>query len=270
MNTGTRIKSFTHPVARIFNWVAYAALFLLPAFLDSDYNFAKSKLPEFTHGTIEWFSAWSFFVLLPTGLVAFTTDRYLRGSLPKNVDRAVKSLLDGFHSAAFPTDDSNIDHRVTIFRYKSIPLSNIWYGKKPWGGWLIPYERSGQFSRKSRARFYAPKDRPNRAEGFASKVFTSGNCEYLPNLVNPATSPKNAAHYARQTGVPLVWVNSRVKKGDPMPRCLWGTPIEVNGQTWGVIIVDSVKTSLSGSDELKKSFGNTGICLSHLLNKEQE
>lgn len=187
------------------------------------------------------------------------------------VDEAVKGLLDNFRLSAFPLEDPEIEHRVTLFRHEQWHFSwaRLLKFRNPAAGWLIPYERAGDFSLRSSTIFFAPKEEPDRCEGFAGKVFRNKNCEYLYGLpkIDDKAPDEDVTDYVRETNSPEEWVRQRVVKGKSLPRSFWGFHIEVDGSVWGVLLVDSRSERLQGKDELKEQFLPVGLCLSKILSR---
>lgn len=239
------------------------------ASLKADQDWLKSNIPvlvapaEFVVNTA--------FLTLPLCTIASA----LTGVRKKNkaidgIERTVKSLLNDFRGSAFPEDDPEVDHQITLFRHQKWGWRrfNIFKGQMPWHGWLVPFARSGEFGQISKTRFYAPMHNPDKIEGFAGKIFRNKNCEYilgLPDLNSSNTGKKNKAKYARATNVSLSWVEKRIESKQRFARSFWGVHIEVDGKIWGVLLIDSKASNLKGKNELKSEFRQTGLALSTLL-----
>ena len=208
---------------------------------------------------------------LPIAVILLALSGLIRQHLvPSRIDLAIKKLLDDFRARAFPVDDPQVTHRVTLFKHCRMHLPMLWYWHLPWSGCLLPYERAGEFTLKSRTFFFAPKDDPDNAQGFAGTVFKNKRCEYvskLPALVRESgTSTRR--RYAEATGVDDAWIRARLRRNYVFPRCMWGIPVEVDGsRIWGVLVIDSRAPELPEVDQLKEIFKPLGGCLSKLLGK---
>lgn len=217
------------------------------------------------------FIANTAFLTLPICTIASA----LAGARKRNkaldgIERTVKSLLNDFRRSAFPEDDPEVDHQITLFRHRKWGWKrcNILKGQMPWHGWLVPFERSGEFGQDSKTRFYAPMHNPEKIEGFAGKIFRNKNCEYipdLPDLNSTNTGKKNRVRYANATNVSISWVNKRIQSKQRFARSFWGVHVEVDGKIWGVLLIDSKASNLKGKNELKTEFRSTGLALNTLL-----
>lgn len=82
-----------------------------------------------------------------------------------------------FRDRAFESPENPYANRVTLFRHQSWCFKwaalgkMLKEGKCIWNGWLVPVERSGDMPQNPRVAFYAPRDWPKMAEGFAGTVF---------------------------------------------------------------------------------------------------
>ncbi|MDZ4406181.1 hypothetical protein [Prosthecobacter sp.] len=218
------------------------------------------------------------FWFLPLCTIIAAMSLAMRGSLlPSATERAVKALLDDFRRNAFPAINDEMQYRVTLFRHAwsfTSPFGWLKW-KMPWHGWLVPFERSGIFTLNTKVRFFAPLDAPDQCEGFAGRVYATGGCQYvfdLPELRAGQVSPPQGTleRYAGSTNVPVNWVTKRMKRGQTFPRSLWGIPIEVGGQRWGVLVVDSRNSRIRNHDNLKEEFETIGLCLNRLLSNRQD
>lgn len=164
---------------------------------------------------------------------------------------SVHKLLDKYRGMVFTITDQDAEHehRLTLFR-RTCCLLWIWpfrcrfwpWGKRrfPWSGWLAPVERSGQTTQRTGTVFLVPDDADN-VEGVAGQTWSRNKVVHVKNLPDLSTTPtpEQIAEYARNTWVSEDWVKQRLRSGKPFSRCLYGVPIEVDGERWGVIILDS-------------------------------
>jgi hypothetical protein len=160
---------------------------------------------------------------------------------------AVHYLLDEYRQQIFGTDpakskDPDYYHRVTLFKH--VWLRPTLRGR-PWGGWMIPVERSGQRTKSGIARFRASEHEPDRAQGVAGQTWARSrpvSVYGLPDINVPAPLPEECERYATEGLVPQHWVYRRKRnrmKGASNGRAFFGIPIEVEGRTWGAVVIDS-------------------------------
>jgi hypothetical protein len=213
-------------------------------------------------------------IFLPMAVILVAITSTVRLHLvPSRIDLAIKKLLDDFRTRALPVDDPQVTHRVTLFKHCRMHLPLIWRGHLPWSGCLVPYERAGEFTLSTRTHFFAPKNNPDNAEGFAGIVFRNNRCEYRTNLPQLVVTSGGATRkrYADASGVDDKWVRRRMRKGYVFPRCFWGIPVEGEGsKLWGVLVIDSRAAVLPDADQLKELFKPLGGCLSKLLGKRSK
>jgi hypothetical protein len=208
------------------------------------------------------------YLVIPIGTVIVgCLQLYKRHVGHPSVWNAVHSWLDAFRANVFEDYPAEQDHRVTLFKHKDYHLS--WYTlfRKPWLGFLIPIERSGEVTQNPSVIFSAPRSNPNRAEGIAGYIWKTKECHYVCNLpeLNDASSDKTCKTYSRKSKTNKKYVLKRAKTGKPFARSFWGTPVEVNGKCWGVIVIDSRHPELAGKDEIKAIFQPMASVLGKLL-----
>lgn len=145
-------------------------------------------------------------------------------------------------------------HRVTLFRHCKVKLrlgkarsKNVaWpWGKKcnPWSGWLYPVRRSGHTSKNSEIVFLAPDD-ADRAEGVAGRIWSQAKPQSLHvpkgSFGNGDTwDEQTKRNYEKATHLPSGWLTQRGTDCHTLALSFWGIPIEVKGQRWGVLLIDS-------------------------------
>jgi len=147
----------------------------------------------------------------------------------------VHSYLDSFREEAFNVglDDAQHHHRVTLFRYKPW----YWHFRRwPWSGWLVPVERSGHTTQASISVYRAPDD-ADKAEGVAGMTWARRRIVNVSNLPDLSEDPSrdDMQRYAKATGMNL----EVVKKKRPKARSFCGIPVEIKGEVWGVLVLDS-------------------------------
>jgi GAF domain len=147
----------------------------------------------------------------------------------------VHYLLDTFREHAFEKERGAPLHynRVTLFKHVRFRWALC---KWPWSGWLIPMERSGHTTQKSRTAFLVP-DNADLVQGIAGQTWAQNSVvmvNELPDL-NGSPSPERFDEYARKTWVSVRWLQRRSQHG----RAFCGIPVEVKGRMSGVIVIDS-------------------------------
>jgi len=84
---------------------------------------------------------------------------------------------------------------------------------------------------------------PDNAEGVAGQTFVRRRTIPVSQLpeINAESSEKDLETYCRRAFVPYEWVKKRLNNKTPraMPRSLLGIPVEVGGDPWGALVVDS-------------------------------
>lgn len=202
--------------------------------------------------------------ILPSLLVLVPAVNVFKGFIgnPKDWEQ-VHELLDQLRNRHFNSaDDAHFqNHRVTLFRYYRTCVS---LRRWPWtGGWLRPVERSGHTSRNTKCLFRAPDD-GERCEGVAGAAWSKSGHVYLSGLDDMRAGPseEQIAIYARKTNVSP----ERIKKDPPQGRSFWAIRVEVNGVPWGVIVVDSIQTTLR-RQILTQEFGSIAKPLSRILSR---
>jgi GAF domain-containing protein len=154
----------------------------------------------------------------------------------------VHQLLDEMWDYAFASeaDAPYHKHRVTLFRYFRWHLCPR---KWPGSGWLVAIERSHHLTRQGIMYFRAP-DQAQEAEGIAGHTWTQRGIVEVSSLPSLEGNPNEDAirEYAERTWLPHEVVAAR----RPVARSYLGIPVEVDGNPWGVIVIDSA------SDEIRR------------------
>jgi hypothetical protein len=174
--------------------------------------------------------------MIPAILIGAPVILWLRSYFDRRRAAWVHELLDTLRDHTFTGQqfEHEQNRRVTLFRYR-------WFNWRRWpffGGWLIPYERSGHQTRKTDAIFYAPDD-GEKAEGVAGRAWSRKRKVYvpgLPGLREPSVSDEDFEKYSREA----FCSEKRLRNKPPQARSLCGVPVEVGNKQWGVIVVDSV------------------------------
>ena len=178
-------------------------------------------------------SAWLSIPVLTLGLGLMQAARSMIG--PPWIWETVHYLLDRLQEHVFEQQVGTPlhYHRVTLFRYVRLRPS---FCRWPWSGWLVPVERSGHTTRKSRSVFLAPDD-ADRVEGIAGQTWAQKSVVIVENLpdLSGTHSLRLLEEYAHKTWVSVEWLQSRTQHA----RSFRGIPVEVKGRLWGVIVLDS-------------------------------
>lgn len=197
------------------------------------------------------------------------------------VDGVVKRLLNKFRDESFPAGDAYVTHRVTLFKHCTWYFGRFWVGtifnalfseherwRWPWSGWLVAYERAGDYHLDSNAHFFAPLGDVDKAEGFAGRLLRERlafKIEDMPEITENSND-NDKRRWLEMAEVQPAYLEEKLKLKRPIPRSFWGTYIEVDSTCWGVLVVDSRSSKLP--KQLEKNFAPTGTCLSQLLSKK--
>lgn len=158
--------------------------------------------------------------------------------------QAVQRLLDEFQQELFrghPSDPLD-HHRVTLFKHGRSWCNCLLFWKGP--DQLRAVGRSNHLTRKRIQAFHAPDD-PEKCEGVAGKawrrkgwVCVPPTSSRLPTLTkNP--KPVELDDYCRETGSTAKKVREALQSGRGVAQSFAALAINLNGQRWGVIVVDS-------------------------------
>jgi len=174
-------------------------------------------------------------------------------------------LLDEVQGRIFSKQDPVFQHRVTLFRHRRF----VWCRRKwPWSGWLVPVERSFYMSRKSKVCFRA-SDEGDHCEGVAGWAWATRSRYYVTNLpdLTQRSQQQDIEDYAKQSHVPVEWVKEKLAQNKPLPRSLYGIPVERSGKVWGVIVVDSRHKEILSQTEIDAFYERSAGILSRVLEK---
>jgi len=150
----------------------------------------------------------------------------------------VHELLNDFRNKIFSDAGSEYQHhhRVTLFKHSRW----VWCVRRwPWSGWLKPIERSGHTTQSSRALFRAP-DNSDDCEGIAGLAWCANGAlkvDKLPDL----NSAEALQDYSKRTGVTVSYLQENL----PKSRSFYAVRVEVKGDPWGVLVIDSRKDTFN-------------------------
>jgi hypothetical protein len=158
----------------------------------------------------------------------------------------VNYLLEEYRNALFdkhPTakDDPEYYHRVTLFKYVGWRWAlALW----PWNGWMVPVARTGHVTKSRRIpRFRVSMHDPDKAQGVAGQTFVRNKMIPVFGLpeITPTSGDADLEKYSNKAFVSIEWLRKRQNGRNfrPLSQSLLGIPVEVGGEPWGVLVVDS-------------------------------
>lgn len=205
------------------------------ASLKADTGAIAANLGAWPATAVAFMQAWAWLVTPGVLLAIPLLDWVRRLNGDPKVWRIVHDVLDAFRDKVIDSDpnDEIHQHRVTLFRHSGWAfVLRRW----PWSGWLVPVERSGHTTQKTDIIFRAPDD-ADHAEGIAGLTWSRNKVVYVEDLPDLSSDGSEAAIelYALRSHMSP----SLVRQRRPRARSLCGIPVEVNGQLWGAIVVDS-------------------------------
>lgn len=172
-----------------------------------------------------------------------------------DVWKEIKFILDRYQEKCFPDNKEKDLHRVTLFRLEKRSLFRRHWSSKNWlnfrghcrlfSNFLVPVLRSGHINGKSNTFFQVGSDQ--NYEGVAGLAFRQKSqvtVKNLPDLSSPLMEKvkdrkRLITEYAQQTNCKREMIEKWVGLGKTVPRSIAATPVEVNGQIWGVLVLDS-------------------------------
>lgn len=205
---------------------------------------------------LEFLFAWGWLAVPLLGLASLRIAS-LRRKLDRSLqDEFVIETLTRFHEIVKPAGADHTNFRITLFKYKECKwreAKGLEVGGHKSTGYLVAVARSGPFRNKSRSKWHVSLDRPSLNEGFAGLVFGTGTVHLKEQLVIYQTLVKNQGArdaYARATGVSTEWLDAKLQTSEAaeLPRALWGSPVEIEGVPWGVLLVDSTMPKIGTAE----------------------
>jgi len=218
---------------------------------------------QFLKGPVEGIqhTAW---VTIPLLTIALGIAQIARNQIgPPWVWEHLHMLLDSFQELVFGDEAGDLHHhRATLFKRVSFGRGwRFW----DWRGWLVPVERSGHATRRSKSTFRAPDD-ADRTEGVAGAAWAGKQTIYVENLpdISGNPSPQELEQYANATRSTTKWLT----KHKPCSRSFCGIPFDVKGKRWGVVVLDSRNEQITQKAPLIDSFFKiNGRYLSKLMER---
>ena len=225
------LRGFVYRALSILQWIAGIVLAAIGASTKADPT-RWQLVSDFLISLQQY--AWVTIPLLAVTLALMQVARSMIG--PPWIWDTVHHLLDSFQEYVFEGESGPLHHhRVTLFKYARVRL---WLCRWPWSGWLVPVERSGHTTRRSRTTFLAPDD-ADQAEGIAGQTWTQNRVVVVNRLPDINENPPCdvLVEYARQTWIAEAWLQKQRQRQHARSFC--GIPVEVKGKLWGVIVLDS-------------------------------
>ncbi|MBI1375488.1 MAG: GAF domain-containing protein [Phycisphaera sp.] len=186
--------------------------------------------------TVNFLQNYAFLVLPSVIILSGICREIERWAGDTTIWSALKAILDDYQDEVFKKEagDPPDYHRVTLFQYRPRPPICFWFR---WSGTLVPVERSGHMTRKSKSRFRVSTD-ADWVEGVAGLAFRTKQIivvDKLPAVNNGMATDEQIEEYALRTSVSTEWVRER----QPAARSYWAVAVEANGEIWGVVVIDS-------------------------------
>lgn len=218
------------------------ALILAGAF--SQANPTRFKGIPYGIESIEWTkeNVWAFAVFCPIAVALLQFIRRVFGN--PWAREAIQNTLNQLRNDIYKqyADDPIDNHRVTLYKYRR--WRPVWYRPRSGLNWLIPVARSGHLTQKGIRKFRVP-DKAHECEGVVGHAFRQsgwlvspqGN-EVLTKLDTSSTDEEIERH-AALTFISPDWVRGRIDKSLPMSLSFAALKIRLNGQEWGVVVLDS-------------------------------
>jgi len=172
--------------------------------------------------------------------------------------------MNEFREQVFDESDSQAEQRITLFRYRNIRWRwFLW----PSPDWLCAVQRSGNFTRKRRRWFRVSERQVEGVSGRAWRDQLTVEIKDLPEIKGTSRETDVAA-YAENVYVTSDWVrNQQFSRENAAPRSFCAFPVEVNGKTWGVIVIASTKPRMKDLSAINEAFKRTAFFLGILLKR---
>jgi hypothetical protein len=152
------------------------------------------------------------------------------------------------------------EHRLTLFCWKYSLLTSPFFLLKWWKTrkkfppihslYLLPRCRSGKHTQDTKVAFLIRNE--NDFEGVAGKCWFNRSTTRIQNLKNPATmknGPEAALSlYAKKTYIAPSYVQQKIDRNCALPKAMVAVPVDVEGQEWGVLLIDSTQPTIDKID----------------------
>ncbi|MGO3345772.1 MAG: hypothetical protein ACTIM4_06960 [Marinomonas sp.] len=251
----SRKKAFLYKISDLVIIVASALIGLMSFINDVDSTDKWIENRPYQWHLIEWIQGYAvyFFIALFLISIFFTIVKKTKNPW---IWEQIQFILDQYQDRVFNhiSDDPRDHNRVTLFQVKKrCFLKKHWSSKKTlrpsgkhprFSSYLVPVLRSGHLSKKTNALFYV-SDKSDECEGIAGQAWGKGGTTVatdLPELKydkNNTPSRRSINNYARATYSDLKLVDQYIENKRITPRSIAAIPVEVNGEPWGVVVLDS-------------------------------
>lgn len=238
------------------SWANTAAIIpvLLGVFSEVDSSrLPFSSWPEVILRVIDYLNDWSL-LLYALAVIMLAYGPLARKAGDPWIWEKIQYLIDGMRDRLWEDlESARMDeHRVTLFQRKSFVLflmkpgaSILWpygLGCFPWSGWLVPVLRSGHTAQASRSIFLAPSGgTSHKVEGVVGKAWASKTTIIIDSLnkIRQNSAIKTKKTYADKTFCDVDFVDRYLTQNRTPPRSIGAIPIEVHGNIWGALVLDS-------------------------------
>ncbi|MFM4920273.1 hypothetical protein ACEUCL_21205 [Aeromonas dhakensis] len=238
--------------------------------------------PLFFKITTEYIKNNSPLLLLISALLIFIPVVVLRFTSSASILKCIAAKLNTLRDwiCCDISGDYDENHRVTLFKYQKwyfglIFNKKYWSSKwfpwtferNPWSGWLVPIARSGYTSFDARAVFWAPNS-SKKSEGVAGIAWAKGgnmiHFEKLPKI-SATTSEQNKEKYCQSTKINRGFLDACIREGAFPSRSFLAFALLVEGEQWGVIVIDSQSENGIDIGQMQKAMDVTCILMPILL-----
>ncbi|MCI4567569.1 hypothetical protein [Lysobacter sp. CFH 32150] len=150
--------------------------------------------------------------------------------------KELHELITFYRNKVFSDVGSGVQfhRRVTLFKHVGFAFVRWSW---PWNNWLIPIVRSGHTTQDCTTRFRIGK-KGSTPEGVAGLAWVSDDTvhiEQLPDMLSSTCSDADREAYAEATGMTVQQIQAKPPQG----RSFFAIRVEIKGQPWGVLVVDS-------------------------------
>ena len=233
----------------------------------SSSGFAGPEVVKIIFQLLKDYALYIFFGSLAFSFLGWA---FTKGSGSRSSFEHIQYVLDQLQKEIFPRSDGRHLHqnRVTLFRWKGFCLRFRHQDKwcTPWDGWLVPYLRSGHNSKSSKSCFRVKKS-DGAFEGVAGLCLSTSSNIVLSKLQPPTLgNEESIKNYCALTYSNYEYIRSRLASEQQLALSYLAIFIEVKGEPWGCIVVDSIEPTAISDDHKEKYKVLVGL-LSKILEK---
>lgn len=220
---------------------------------------SPNTLQEIAGAVVEYLATWGWAWMPMAGILPVLAGRLLKSLDQSSFDKLASKQIQRFHDAVKPPDGHNTNFRVTLYRYAPCRWFHRVFRRsyyRGFTGFLYCYKRSNSYGRPATVRWRVSLEAPKLNEGMAGRIFGEQTTHILEDLTPPTDmgKKKTLKNYIEATCGTEEWIKKRLdnRRQADIPRAFWGSPIEVEGKPWGVLLVDSTLAKI-GDDALFRS-----------------